>query len=110
MYAEYLRVGATIAPKVGQTIGYAVIIEIEQEKHPEGKTLYTVLTDFGSIFKMNWNELSSAFTNVCYGAVCPATGNFEYLDPFDFNLKERWLTQQLNLLSAETELKEKGLL
>lgn len=110
MFTEYLRVGATLAPKNGQTIGYAVIIEIAQENHPDDNVLYTVMTDFGSIFKMNRNELYDAFTNMCYGSTCPLTGDFEYKDPFDFNLKERWFTQLSKLMEAELELKELGLL
>lgn len=110
MFTEFLRVGATLAPKAGQTTGYAVIVEIAQEKRPSGYTLYTVLTDFGSMFTINQNELERWFTNDCYGEACSITGNFMYLDPFDFDLKRRFETQKEKLAEAEHKLKEMGLL
>lgn len=112
MIKKYLKVGATLQPIVRGT-GFAVVIEIAQEKHPEGKTYYTLLTDFGSIVRYEESELFHAYTNECYyedlSQFC--NGHFEmYQDPHDFSVKERFELQKQKLAEAEIKLKELGLL
>lgn len=114
MIYKYLKVGATLQPQTSAT-GYAVLIEIAQEKHPEGKTLYTLLTDFGNFLTLNQAELEELYNNECYFTdvseyVREGVDGEVFQDPHDFNIAARFMTQLHKLMDAEKVLKDKGLL
>ena len=112
MLFKFLRVGATLQPIVRGT-GFAVVIEIVQEKHPEGLIRYTLLTDFGSLITLTDAELSKTYTNECYytnlSEFCTEPTE-NYQDPHNFSVKERFELQKQQLAEAEVKLREMGLL
>lgn len=114
MLYKYLKVGATLQPQTSAT-GYAVLIEISQEKHPEGKTVYTLLTDFGNLITLNQTELEELYNNECYFTdvseyVREGVDGEIFQDPHDFNIADRFRLQEQKLAEAKDFLKSQGLI
>ena len=110
MIEQYVKVGATVCPRV-QGISCAVVVAIEQNEDT-GNLDYSVLTDFGNILTLTGTEFRTMYQNEKFysSMMIGGHGISFFQDPHGFSVEDRFMLQIELLREAQEALLAKGLL